>query len=408
MQKVQIQFCGWGQSWSLGELASDGSQVLFEYSPEARVKGVEFSRIRLPLTADTYRNFPREQFQLPGLIADALPDGWGLLLMDRFFRKNFNKRPHEISALDRLAFIGNRAMGALSFAPATDVALTPQDMKLVELAKEIQLVVADKDTVALKQLILVGGSPHGARPKALVQYDAQSGSISTLANAAGVPWLVKFPGVKEHKEVCAIEHLYSEMARLCTLDVPSTRYFDLGPKMAAFGIERFDRSDGMRVPIHTLAGALNIDFRIPNASYQTLLRTAHALTLSEVEVRKAYERCVFNVVFNNRDDHTKNFSFRMDDSLVWALSPCYDLTYCPGPGGQHQMDVEGEGLHPAKKHLLQLAISNGIDLSSAQGVMEKIVSVALQFKNVAKDYPIRGTTRAEIVGAINENCARMA
>jgi serine/threonine-protein kinase HipA len=408
MQKIQVEFHGWGQSWPLGQVASDGSQVLFEYSPEARAKGVEFSRIRMPLTADAYRNFPREQLQLPGLIADALPDGWGLLLMDRFFRKNFNKRPHEISALDRLAFIGDRAMGALSFAPATDVALIPQDLKLVELAKEIQQVVADKDTAALKQLILVGGSPQGARPKALVQYDMQSGSISTLAHAAGSPWLVKFPGEKEHKEVCAIEHLYSEMARRCNLDVPATRHFDLGPKTAAFGIERFDRFNRMRVPIHTLAGALNIDFRAPNASYQTLLRATRALTLSEIEVRKAYERCVFNVVFNNRDDHTRNFSFRMDNSLAWTLSPCYDLTYCPGPGGQHQMDVEGEGLHPAKRHLLQLAGSNGIDRAWAQDVIEKIVAVALQFENEAKDYPIRRATRTGIAAAIQENCVRMA
>ena len=382
--------------------------MLFEYSGEARAKGIEFSRIRMPLAADTYQDFPREQLQLPGLIADALPDGWGLLLMDRFFRKNFNKRPHEISALDRLAFIGDRAMGALKFAPATDVALTPQDMKLVELAHEIQQVVADRETAALEQLILVGGSPHGARPKALVQYDAQSESISTLANAVGKPWLVKFPGANEHKEVCAIEHLYSEMARQCDLDMPATRHFDLSTKMAAFGIERFDRFEGMRVPIHTLAGALNIDFRVPNASYQTLLRTTRALTLSEVEVLKAFERCVFNVVFNNRDDHTKNFSFRMSNLLAWELSPCYDLTYCPGPGGQHQMDVEGEGLHPAKKHLLQLAGSNGIDRIKAQHAIEKIVEVALQFKKVAKSYPIRRATLSEISSAINENCARMA
>ena len=252
MQKIRIQFCGWGQSWPLGELASDGAHVVFEYSPEARAKGVEFSRVRMPLAAGAYRDFPREQLQLPGLIADALPDGWGLLLTDRFFRKHFNKRPHEISALDRLAFIGSRAMGAFSFAPATDIGVTPQDMQLLDLAQEIGQVVADKESAALRQLILVGGSPHGARPKALVRYDADSGSISTLADAAGKPWLVKFPVAGEHKEVCAIEHLYSEMARQCGLDMPATRHFDLAPKMAAFGIERSDSVDGMRVPSTSL------------------------------------------------------------------------------------------------------------------------------------------------------------
>lgn len=408
MQKIHIQFCGWGQSWPLGTLASDGADVLFEYSPEACAKGVEFSSIRMPLRSEAYRDYPREQLQLPGLIADALPDGWGLLLMDRFFRKNFDKRPHEISALDRLAFIGDRAMGALSFSPATNINPTPEDIKLVELAQQIQQVISDRDTAALKQLVLVGGSPHGARPKALVQYDGQSGSISTLVDAPGTPWLVKFPGAKENKEVCAIEHAYSDMARRCGLDMPATTYFELGRSMAAFGIERFDRFEGMRVPIHTVAGALNTDFRVPSTDYDTLLRTTRALTHSEVEVFKAYERCVFNVIFNNRDDHTKNFSFRMDKSLTWELSPCYDLTYCPGPGGEHQMTVAGEGRNPARKHLLQLARANGIGPASAQGAIDKIASVALQFKGLIRDYPIRPATRTEITRAINENCARMA
>jgi serine/threonine-protein kinase HipA len=407
MQKLTVQFCGWGQSWPLGYVASDGSQVVFEYSPEARARGVEFSPIRMPLSLDSYRDFPKEQHQLPGLLADALPDGWGLLLMDRFFKKHFQKRAHEISALDRLAFIGDRALGALSFSPATDIALTPQDVKLVDLAKEIQLVVADKDTAALKQLILLGGSPHGARPKALVQYDAASESISTLEDGPGTAWLVKFPGQDEHKEVCAIEHAYSDMARTCGLNVPATRHFALGPKMAAFGIERFDRAGAMRVPIHTLAGALNLDFRIPNAGYETLLRATRALTLSEPEVFKAYERCVLNVVFNNRDDHTKNFSFRMDASLTWELAPCYDLTYSPGPAGHHQMDVDGESLHPAKAHLLRLAERNGVDVGRARSAIERIVSVALNADRILKDYPIRKGTRADIARAVADNCARM-
>jgi serine/threonine-protein kinase HipA len=408
MQKVQVRFCGWGQDWTLGTVADNGSQLLFEYSPEALMKGVEFSRLRMPLQAEAYGDYPQHQFRLPGLIADALPDGWGVLLMDRFFRKHFGKGPHDISPLDRLAFIGGRAMGALSFVPATDIGLTDPDMQLLELAQEMKKVIADKESAALKQLVLVGGSPHGARPKALVQYDTESRVVSTLETAAGQPWLVKFPSRNEHKEVCAIEYLYSEMARQCELDMPPTRHFDIDARTAAFGIERFDRFEGKRVPIHTLAGALDLNFREPNTSYQTLLRTTRALTHSEAEVRKAYERSVFNVVFNNRDDHTKNFSFRMDESLSWKLSPCYDLTYCRGPGGEHQMDVEGEGRHPGKVHLLRLADTNSLDLAWAQDLIEKIVAVALRFRKAAKDYPMRPATRAEIARAIEANCARMA
>jgi len=391
----------------LGTLADNGTQLLFEYSPTALAKGIELSSLRMPLRPDAYSGYLPYQFRLPGLIADALPDGWGLLLMDRFFRKHFGKPPHEISPLDRLAFIGDRALGALSFSPATELGLLELDVPIAELAQAAQKVVAGQDTDALKQLVLVGGSPHGARPKALVQYDEQAGVISTLGTASGEPWLIKFPGHQEHMEVCAIEHLYSEMARLCQLDMPITRHFDLGSKMAAFGIQRFDRFQGMRVPVHSLAGALNLDFRVPDSSYQTLLRVTRALTHSEAEVQKAYERCVFNVVFNNRDDHTKNFAFRMDNAFAWKLAPGFDLTYCPGPGGEHQMDVEGEGRHPTKKHLLQLAQTNSLDATRAKEAIDITVAIALQFKQMVKDYPIRPATRSEISKAIETNCARM-
>jgi serine/threonine-protein kinase HipA len=60
-------------------------------------------------------------------------------------------------------------------------------------------------------------------------------------------------------------------------------------------------------------------------------------------VEKAFERCVFNAVVHNRDDQAKNFSFRMDHACRWKLAPCYDLSYCEGPGNEHQMDVEGYG-----------------------------------------------------------------
>ncbi len=408
MQKLKVQFEGWGLSKHLGTLASNGSTVLFEYSKEALDDGVEFSSIRMPLDVKTYQNFPREQYQLPGLIADALPDGWGLLLMDRYFRTNTEKAARQISPLDRLAFTGSRAMGALSFYPADAIDLPATDLRLIDLANGIQQVASGQESAeALKQLILVGGVPHGARPKALVQYDEDNGAISTYSDAPGVPWLVKFPRQNEHKEVCAIEHLYCEMARRCGLDLPKTAYFDIDATRAAFGIERFDRCQGMRVPIHTLAGALNINFRVPNASYQTLLRATRGLTLSELEVRKAFERCVFNVVFNNRDDHTKNFSYRMTEQLEWKLSPCYDLTYCTGPGGYHQMDIDGEALHPTVGHLVKLATLDGISEPRAVEIIRRIVDVGLAFKNEAKNYPIRAATRNEIAKAIEGNCDRM-
>ena len=53
-----------------------------------------------------------------GLFDDSLPDGWGLLLMDRSFR-NQGFDIEQITALDRLAFLGNATMGALVYEPAS-------------------------------------------------------------------------------------------------------------------------------------------------------------------------------------------------------------------------------------------------------------------------------------------------
>lgn len=407
MKKIVVYFCGWGQKWPLATLADNGRDLLFEYSAEALAQGVEFSPRHLKLRAEAYADFPAHQFRLPGLVADALPDGWGLRLMDRVLaRLGFS--PHEVSPLDRLAFLGDRAMGALTFEPAADIALPASDVALLTLARDVRTVVEDRDSAALTQLAVIGGSPQGARPKALVQYDPATGFISTLPSAPGTAWLVKFPAQGEHKEVCAIEHLYARLASDCGLDMPRTACFDLGRGLAAFAIERFDRQAGMRVPVHTLAGALHADFRLPSTSYQTLLRNTRAMTRSEREVEKAYERCVFNVIFNNRDDHTKNFSYRMDAHSSWKLAPCYDLTFCEGPGGEHQMDIEGEGRYPARAGLLRLASSNSLDAGRAADTIARMVAVAGQLATLARAHPIRPATRKRIADAVAQNCRRMA
>ncbi len=406
MKKLEVLFHGWGQSWSLGTLGDNGRDLLFEYSAEALAKGIELSPRYLRLRPQAYADFPSHQHRLPGLIADALPDGWGMLLMDRLFSASGMDR-RAITPLDRLAFIADRAMGALAFQPSLELALPPADLVLLALAKEVRSVVSDKDSTALRQLVLLGGSPHGARPKALVQYDPVSRMISTMPTAQGTPWLVKFPAKNEHKEVCAIEHLYAQLARLCQLDMPATQYFELDKSLAAFGIARFDRQDGMRVPVHSLAGALHVDFRMPSADYQTFLRTTRALTHSEREVEKAFERCVFNVVFNNRDDHTKNFAYRMDERFAWKLAPCFDLSFNEGPGGEHQMDIEGEGRTPARTHLLQLAAKAGLGVVWASDVIERMVIVAQSFKVLTAEYPVRAVTRSRMVKVVEENCSRM-
>ncbi|QOW24034.1 type II toxin-antitoxin system HipA family toxin [Lysobacter sp. H23M47] len=409
MKKLSVIYAGWGERYVLGHLGDDGTQVLFEYSPVALQQGLELSPLRLPLREQAYGGFPGYQLYLPGLIADALPDGWGMLLMDRIFRRE-GRNPARISALDRLAFIGDTAMGALSFEPPSEGELEPADVQLIELAmrvREVQSATGTESGDVLRELALLGGSPQGARPKVLVNFDPASGHMSNSEQGSGTPWLVKFQAGNEHKEVCAIEALYARLAAACGIQMPASHYFDLDSNLAAFGVDRFDREDGMRVPMHTAAGALDMDFRMPSLDYTTLLRLTRFMTRDEREVAKGYARCVFNVVFNNRDDHAKNFSFRLRQDRQWTVSPAYDLTFNEGPRGEHQTDICGEGRAPTRKDLLRLADEAGIDTREALDIIARCVDVAGHFKVMAGEFPVRTGTVDHITGRIEANRRRM-
>ena len=405
MKKLEVLFCGWGQRWSLGTLADNGADLLFEYSPEALRRGVEFSRLHLPLRGQAFGGFAAHQASLPGMVADALPDGWGLLLMDKLFLKS-GRDPASISPLDRLAFIGERAMGALAFQPSDDLVLTIAGMSLLELAQAAQQVEQGRESKALKELALVGGSPHGARPKALVQLDLATRAVSTRADAPGEPWLLKFPARGEHAEVCAVEYAYSNMARACRIEMPPTIHFRNDARLAAFGVQRFDRERGMRVPVHSFAGALNADFRLPSLDYRDVLRATRLFTGDEQEVRKAFARCVFNVVFHNRDDHAKNFALRMSERMEWKLAPAYDLSFNAGPRGQHQTAVMGEGLRPGRQELLALAKNCDVPAQFAAEAIERVCAAVEQLSEALDGAGVRKATQKVIVDAVRANARR--
>lgn len=405
MKKLAVHYCGWGEDWLLGTLADDGASLLFEYSAQALTQGLELSPLRLKLRAETYADFPDFQLRLPGLVADSLPDGWGLLLMDRLYRQHGLRHP---GPLDRLAFIGDRAMGALRFVPASDAGEPPPDWTLRALAQESGRVLAGEAGVALQALAVAGGSPQGARPKVLVQYDPKTESVSTRTDAPGSPWLVKFPAQDEHKEVCAVEQLYAELARDCGLDMPDSAHFDLSRSLAAFGVARFDREGGLRVPVHTLAGLLHADFRLPgSADYTGFLRATRMLTRDEREVLRAYGRAVFNVMFHNRDDHPKNLAWRLGRDRRWRLAPAFDLTFSQGPRGQHHMDVCGEAAAVTREHLLRLATEGGIAAADAEAQIERMAEQAGRFLERAKDFAIRRATVQRMRADI-ERCRMLA
>jgi len=406
MKKLTVLYAGWGERWPLGMLAHGEAGLLFEYSAEALKQGLELSPLRLPLRQAAYGDMPGFLDQLPGLIADSLPDGWGRLLMDRDFRR-LGVDPATASPLDRLACLGDRTMGALCYEPAPHEALEPEILSLLELGREVKAVEAGKGASVLHRLAVMGGSPHGARPKVLVHLNATTGEMGTTPLAGSTPWLVKFPAREDHKEVCGIERAFALLAEACDLDMPRTKHFDLDRKLAAFAIERFDIAGTRRVPVHTLAGLLHADFRAPSLDYLAFLRATRQLTRDEREVKRAFERAVFNVLFNNRDDHAKNFSYVLGQDRHWRLAPCYDLTFNEGPRGEHQTSVNGEGRSVTRAHMQSLARQAALPGDFVDETIEQMTSKAELLGEFAPGHGIRKATVKHIAAAIDANRGRL-
>ncbi len=412
LSSIAVYFSGEDTPRLIGHLTMHGQRPVFAYDPTWMANGLPLSPVEMPLEGShatrLYYGNHRSSHYLCGLLADSLPDGWGQLLMDRFFRQHLKKLPHEVTVLDRFAYIGKHAMGALTFEPEYTQESEQHYLDMLTLAQENQAVLLGKDTDIIEQLMYIGGSPQGARPKALVYYDEHSCTVSTQPSQMhDEPWLVKFPAQGEDKGVCLLEHIYAEYVRKAGIVMLPSAYFDIHHEYGAFGVKRFDRKKSQRIHIHTLAGLLDTDFRIPTLDYTQLLRCVRMMTRSQQQVEQAYRQVVFNVIFNNKDDHSKNFSFVMDLSGKWSLSPAYDITFNTGINGYHQMDICGEAKAPTREHLLQLAKVVDVERKFAIEVIDNTIALAQDMIKEVKAYPLNKELVQMLIQVVSNNLKRV-
>ncbi len=332
-------------------LRPDGISV-FEYSDQWLKHGFSISPLHLPLQTGLFKA-KRDPFDgLFGVFSDSLPDGWGTLLIDRWLSKQ-GIEPGRLSVLDRLTLVGNNGMGALLYEPDQGLKHIHENPDLDQIALKIQKILKEEKSSGLEQLIRMGESSGGARPKVMISID-------------DMEWLVKFPASSDPSDIGALEYQYSVVARKCGINMPKTRLFS----GKYFGVRRFDRMEGRHIHVHSASGLLYASFRFPSLDYTSLIKTVMAVTADIQEAGKMYRLMVFNVLTGNRDDHAKNFSFIYDDRR-WRLSPAYDLVKSLGFNGFHSTMVAGAG-NPSRSDIYKVAELTGFPMPQAREIFDQV------------------------------------
>lgn len=371
----------------MGRLFLKNRQILFEYDAAFIKLGLELSPFKLALKSSVISANDRTFDGLFGVFNDSLPDGWGRLLLDRkLMRAGFP--PGNLSPLDRLCLVGSQGMGALSYKPENPSGNSFLLRDLDEIDYEIQIFQEREKEQYVEDLLALNGSSAGARPKILLHIDEED-------------WLIKFRSSLDAKDSCSIEYAYHLMAREAGLHVPEARLFPSRRGTGFFGVKRFDRDDGKRIHMHTIAGLLHADHREPFLDYEIIMKATLYLTQDIRECEKQFRNAVFNVLSHNRDDHSKNFSFLMNEQGVWRVSPAYDLTFSSGPSGEHSTMIMGEGKKPKREHLLKLAHLVDMQKNKALEIIEQGLSAVAQWKIFAEEAGLSKLQTKNISDSLN-------
>lgn len=407
----------------VGRLGEDArGTIYFEYDATWVATGRELSPHQLPLALAggvVRAPDPRSLHGLHGLFADSLPDSWGLRVMDRALRRA-GLDPLQIGALDRLAYLGTRTMGALTYHP---VMPWPRHaagtITLDQLAAEADVLVdrTAEDAPAadaLDALERVAGSAGGAQPKVLIAADDDGSTVraSTEPHRGMVPYLLKFtprrPGLGLRPDSGCIEQAYATMARGVGIQMGATRLFATTDGRLHFAAVRFDRTPaGGRRHVHTLGGLIG---REPSAGgdYDELLRVARALTGDARVLDEILLRLAFNVAVLNDDDHVKNIAFRFDPVPGWQLAPAYDLTYAPSRRGERGMSVAGHEADVTWAVIATLAEQHSIPSARVDEIRASIEAMLDEWPAHAADARVPHATISELAASFAARRAQLA
>lgn len=404
----------WGDTVGAVAWLDDKEYGVFEYAPGFLQKGLDISPLHMGLSDArrgdgifSFSGLNRQTFLgLPGLLADALPDKFGNSIIDAWLARN-GRDADSFSPVQRLCYTGRRAMGALEFAPVVnrqiDRSVSVDIPELVDLAQDImsqrlsldvKITDSEKEnTKALMDILRVGTSAGGIRPKAVIAMNEEG---SVISGQADIPdgydcWILKFDGVTdlelgEAKGYGRIEYAYYLMAKAAGIEMKECRLLEENDR-AHFLSRRFDRDNNKKIHMQSLCGVAHFDFNSPGAyGYEQVFAVMRRLRLSKADAIQQYRRMVFNVIARNQDDHTKNIAFLMAKDGRWKLSPAFDVIYSHNPAGKwtnrHQMSINGKRDDFIKEDLI--AVAESIGIPKADAIINEVLDSVRSWPEFAK------------------------
>lgn len=392
----------------VGRLGIAERQVIFEQRRAFVDSRLVLHPLFSPISEQVlYPKNPRFFDGLHGVFADSLPDAWGRELLRRRAQvEGFEY--NTFTALDRLALIGSHGPGALQYRP-TIAEPDADDINLDILAENALAILQGQESDVLDSLVRLGGSSGGARPKisvAIRDRDEMRPLSASLPNGFDA-WIIKFRAPNDPRDSGPLEAAYADMARAAGLEVAETRLLlsQIGP--GYFATRRFDRDSSRRLHMVSSSAALEIDWSLPG-DYETLLKLTRRITRDQKGVEVVFRRGVFNFIAHNRDDHWKQHAYLMDRTGKWSVAPSFDLTFSPGPNGEHYLTLGGCSKEPETAAFVKAAESESIDSRRARDIIEEVTTAVARFSDFAKHYDISNTTTRRITKAFALKSALVA
>ncbi len=402
--------------------------AVFEFDTKFLNTGWDLAPIKMPINSSNriYRfpNLRKEKdasvdtFKgLPGLLADSLPDRYGNQLINIWLAQQ-GRPANSMNPVEQLCFIGSRGMGALEFEPAQfRAAKQTFNIEIAGLVQAAQRMLANKESFktnlnkdeekALQEILKIGTSAGGARPKAVIAYNPKTGEVKS--GQTNVPkgfehWLLKLDGVSDtqfgESDGCGrVEYAYYLMAKECGIDISKCELIEENGR-AHFMTKRFDREENnIKHHVQTFCGIQHFDYNnLHSYSYEQLFQTMRLLHLTYPNAEQMFRRMVFNVLATNCDDHTKNFSFRLKKDEKWELAPAYDVCYSYDPTNiwvsQQTLSINGKRKGITKNDLMTIAKSNTI--KKGEKIIESINAVVKNWNDFAFNAIVRDDLRQTI------------